>query len=93
VQIELDQKTDLFYYRSEEVVLGLGKSKNTGAEEMEHLKKTMELILATSVKTATAFLVAKYFPTLLNRARSTLGIVGGKLADWSWWMRESVPAL
>ncbi|WP_417914728.1 hypothetical protein [Candidatus Electronema sp. JM] len=39
-----------------------------------------------------AFLVAIFLPALIDRAKTALGVVGGKLADWGWWMRESVPA-
>ena len=59
---------------------------------MEFLKDAAQLAWESSVKTAAALLVAQYFPVLLDRAKTALGVVGGKLAEFGWWMRESVPA-
>ena len=59
---------------------------------MEFLKNTAQLVWDEAVKAAAALLVAMFLPALLDRAKSALGVVGGRIADFGWWMRESVPA-
>ncbi len=60
---------------------------------MEFFKQTAQLIWDESVKAAATLLVAMFLPALLDRAKSALGVVGGKMADFGWWMRGSVPAV
>jgi hypothetical protein len=60
---------------------------------MEFFKQTAQLIWDESVKAAAPLLVAMFLPALLDQAKSALGVVGGKMADFDWWMRGSVPAV
>lgn len=59
---------------------------------MDFFKQTAQLIWDESVKAAATLLVAMFLPALLDRAKSALGVVGGKMADFGWWMRGSVSA-
>ncbi|WP_417913144.1 hypothetical protein [Candidatus Electronema sp. TJ] len=59
---------------------------------MDFIRDTAQLLWNETVKAAAALLVAMFLPVLIDRAKSVLGVVGGKLADFGWWMRESVPA-
>lgn len=60
---------------------------------MELLKNTAELFWQAFMEAIAAFLVAIFLPALIDRAKSALGVVGGKLADFGWWKRGSVPAV
>jgi hypothetical protein len=60
---------------------------------MEFLKNMAKLILEAFVEAAVALLVTIYLPALLDRVRAAWGVVGGRVADFGWWMRKSVPAV
>ncbi len=60
---------------------------------MEFLKQTARLIWDEAVKAAAVLLVGVLLPFVFDRAKSALGVVGGKMADFGWWMRKSVPAV
>lgn len=59
---------------------------------MDFFKQTAQLIWDESVKAAADVLVAMFLPALIDRAKAAWGVVGGKMADFGWWMRESVSA-
>ncbi|WP_417916223.1 hypothetical protein [Candidatus Electronema sp. JC] len=60
---------------------------------MEFFKHTAQLLWDETVKAVAALLAAMFLPALLDRAKSAWGVVGGRLADFGWWKRESVLAV
>ncbi len=55
------------------------------------LKSTVELVWESLVEAIIALIVAQYFPAMLDRAKAAWVVVGGKLADLGWWMKENWP--
>jgi len=57
---------------------------------MDFFKETVRLAWEESVKAAAGLLVGMLLPLVFDRAKAAWGVVGGRLADFGWWMRESV---
>ncbi len=59
---------------------------------MEFLKNTAQLVWEEAVKAAAVLLVGMLLPFVFDRAKAAWGVVGGRIADFGWWMRGSVSA-
>jgi hypothetical protein len=61
-------------------------------KNMEFFKETVRVAWDESVKTAATLLVGMLLPAVFDRAKAALVVVGSKLADLGWWMREQTAA-
>ena len=57
---------------------------------MDFFKETVRLAWDESVKAAAVLLVGMLLPLVFDRAKAAWVVVGGRIADFGWWMRESV---